>query len=222
MRVSAALESKLVLNAKRIKKVDIGAALTLKAFIEKLDRKIFPRSPAPVRISLEKSRARYIAAYCHRPFDSYSIFVRNLNESLKKEGTIASWYLLVEKEGTLKPTRPARRLALETIMASVAAHEVRHRIQKHFRPCLFEPKHERELNSDLSVNIRYITTALFDIMKKGYKREKQRKKYVRHRINHSEFDAMTVEWLAHQLLQQKFLLEKIVPLLYTGVRRELL
>ena len=211
-------ESEATLASKGIRKRGIDTALALKRSIGKLDKKIFPRAPASIQVSHRESKGRYFATYRSIPSDLYTIFAANLDAKFGEEGEEKEGILLfVEKDGILELADDTRDVSLESVIASMAAHEVRHRVQKHLKPGLFEPALVREFNLDLLANVRFVAGLLFREMKERYMREKQNKGYIKARINRIEFDATVVQIMALQIFHRSHSLEELVPLLYAGV-----
>ena len=116
----------------------------------------------------------------------------------EKEGIL----LFVEKDGILELADDTRDVSLESVIASMAAHEVRHRVQKHLKPGLFEPALVREFNLDLLANVRFVAGLLFLEMKERYVMEKQSGGYIKARINRIEFDATVVQIMALQIFHR--------------------
>ena len=208
-------ESEATLASKGIRKRGIDTALALKRSIGKLDKKIFPRAPASIQVSHRESKGRYFATYRSIPSDLYTIFAANLDAKFGEEED--GILLFVEKDGILKLADDTRDVSLESVIASMAAHEVRHRVQKHLKPGLFEPALVREFNLDLLANVRFVAGLLFLEMKERYVMEKQSGGYIKARINRIEFDATVVQIMALQIFHRSHSLEELVPLLYAGV-----
>ena len=178
-----------------------GWALQLKKFIEKLDRIIFQNMPA--RVSIRKaSKKNFKVAYTHPSRsggggDYYSVYIRELGIDI--EDGEEKLIMALQKSGRVKVLSPDKTPSPspEAIIVSLAAHEVRHRMQQHKKIQFLLQNLPRKQSSELL---------------------KEAKSYVDFCFNVSrlEKDAMILETMVLHNFRPGDPLKKILPLIRLG------
>jgi len=223
LQTPAASEIQASLKTKGVRREDIKTALDLKSFIEKLDFSFFPQASAPIRILHRLSRitkgvrAAYIHPRVKNATDSYVIFAPALHKRLEKEKSECT-LLLKNKGGEFILAESTKHIPPICMIAALAAHEVRHRVQQHFKPKLFDPKSLSERNpSDLLSNAVCVATLLIEEIRKSCKQRKERKHVMQMMTCRKELDALVIEITALHIFYQSHSIEKLIPLIRAGI-----
>lgn len=191
-----------ILKENKVKQADINAALALKEFIEKLDIIIFPKNPRRVSISPISCVSRCMACYIPRPSELYIVYAPELVRKVRQR--TKGW---------------PQRLPLGAVLAAVAAHEVRHRVQERHKPKLFKPEPKPKLGAnDIVADILQVVDLSLNRLKKRYEREGRSRNYVRLCTGRLEFDARVVETMVLYQLGEKHSLKKITPFIKVGMK----
>tara|TARA_B100001971_G_C18215420_1_gene553486 strand:+ start:238 stop:957 length:720 start_codon:yes stop_codon:yes gene_type:complete len=168
-------------------KDDIEIVLKLTKRISYLDKRIFPDNPAEfcfVRKNPEEFFAGFIKPRKNSKKRTYNIYIIGLAKMLRKEKSIG-WVLIREQK-----TRWRSRIikyTWEVLLLSIAAHEVRHRIQhdlsiKKLSPNDTDLVDDKFLGAIISFNETYFSEC----------RIGKSVKYINERLNPKEFDAKVI------------------------------
>jgi hypothetical protein len=222
MRNSALKRLMLVLKESGAKDEDINTALALKEKIEEVDKLVFPDNPCWVRISHRPSvdTEGYEGALACCNFglvDFYTIFAPDLDEAVKeiRDNTV----VFVENSNNgFDPMRPNEKLPIEAVMVAIAAHEIRHRIQKREKPLLFKPMSAKKFGSDIVANVRYMTKLIFNDRKEQYRSQGKSRNHSRIMTNSREVDANVVGMLALHIYIRNNSLEDVATTVRFGVK----
>lgn len=200
---------KTALRESGAKETDINTALALKKKIEKLDRIVFPGNHCWVHVSHrspENEDGDGLACCSLGPFDFYRVFVPNLAKSVKEHGNIISVFMGGNK----------KVFTFDTILVSIAAHEVRHRVQKRSKPRFFKVKSAKKFDTDVIANIRYLAKILFDEEMSRCRREGRNNDYVQTVAGPSEVDAKIVEMISLHVFNHNHSLEDVALMVKAG------
>jgi len=189
------------LKEKGVEERNIKMALALMKRIGALDRKIFPENPASFIFALKEDIPGDFAGFVRPEKDekerSYQITVKNIAEYIKEE------------EGKKVPIfGPERQLKFqkydkEQFLISVAAHEIRHRVQHDHSIKNFSPEDAKLVDDQL---LRYIIEFYeieFEEREKIYRRENKSEEFIKKKLGPKEFDAMVIEKFVANKLHKK-------------------
>lgn len=189
-------------NLKRegAKKEDIKLALAIMVRLETLDGMVFPENPVTINFSIKRHRFGYVAG--HFPDKSsetrYNIYLCGLVASLKEWKNSKSLWI----PGNRKDRRLVR-LTWDELLVSIAAHEVRHRVQFDYPLRKFSPRSSSLVKDEPLRSIIEFNELEFEERYKIYIREKKSKTFISERINRKEFDASTIERLVAHMVHRK-------------------
>ena len=175
-------------------------ALTIFVYLAALDRLVFPEDPVAINFSIRKHCSGFLVA--HHPNKNaetrYNIYVDGLAdlwEARKKERK--SW---------IPGNRRGHRLVKATreeLLVSLAAHEVRHRVQSDCSPKKFSPKSANLVKDKFIKSIIRFEALVLEEDRKTYNKENKSKFFIRGRINRKEFDATVIERLIASKIHRK-------------------
>lgn len=177
------------LKEKGVRKEDIEATLGLEKRISFLDRKIFPENPADINFALKRKSKDFAGFIIPEKDDdkerSYQIVVKGLARFLEKERNeeVAIFGL----DGKCKNEK---QYSLEFL---IAAHEVRHRVQRDKGIKQFSPEDAKLVKDQLLSNIIKFCEILFKEREKNYRKENKPEEFIRKKLSPKEFDAMVIE-----------------------------
>jgi len=181
------------LKKKGASREDIEIALELMVRISSLDELVFSKDESCL-ITLVPTRKHvygFPAAYSRANGDeeeTYLIFVNGIADFLKKEKSQKKMVITKEKgRNRLKLVPPT----WDGLLVPMAAHEVRHRVQRKLKVKKFSPK-AKPFDEVLKWTIEFYTIE-FEERKKIYIEEGKSQRYIKDRINPREFDASVIE-----------------------------
>lgn len=194
-RIQTPYEAKQELERKGVKKENAELASRLMALIGFLDQIIFSDNPAAFDFAFEKGRSENIAGFI-RPEEnkkerSYRIHVDDLSKLVNEE-----------KNKKILHLGPGRRIEREKyyndgeFFASIAAHEVRHRVQRDQKIKLFSPEDAKSRQSPLLSHIIDFCAEEFKEREKMYRKENKPEGFIKEKLGPKEFDASVIEVLA--------------------------
>ena len=174
---------------------DIEIALKLITRIGALDRKIFPDNPVTFSYTLKEPPEKEFVGFEIPEADEkerfYRIYLKNLartvNNRIKEE--LLPFFKLGEEKKQIKLLKHKP----EEFLLSVAAHEVRHRVQKDFSLEPLSPDSARSIENQLLKSIIEYRELEFEEIKKILIREKKSEEYISYRMRPDEFDAKVIE-----------------------------
>lgn len=197
------------LREKGMKEEDIEKALELEVRIGILDREVFPENPAPLELiadrGVKNNLAMYIPYVPRTKQECYVIFVKILSENLrllKREIKLITY----NRAGKIPEFSRAPSYTWEELLLSLAAHEVRHRIQYNLSIRQFSPQDAPLVDDRLLKHIIMLNEAEFRQRKKIYRSKENRSEgYIREKLSAEEFDASVVGMLvAHKVHRKDF------------------
>ena len=212
--MSTLKELKKELKEKGAKKEDIKVALRMLVCLAGLDRLVFPENPATVNFSIGKYRLGFFTAHrlpSEQTEARYNIYINGLAKSLREEKKEGLWILNVSKN-QFRPMRPT----WEELLVHIAAHEVRHRVQRDCSLKKFSPKSANLVKDELLKSTIKFNELVFEESRNIYIGENRSKAYIKGRINRKEFDARVIERLIAAKIHRKNikdLLEEIVSVI---------
>jgi hypothetical protein len=190
--LSTLKEIRKELKDKRYKKEDINMAFAISRRLETLDRMVFPENPSPIGFSMRKNRFGFLAAHGPPEKDTglrYFIHVEGINELVHEEKN-KKWFFIPKNSN-----REAKlvRFTWEELLVSVAAHEVRHRVQHDCSIKKFSPRSACLIEDHILRSVIEFNKKEFEKREQIYIRDNEPKVYIKNRINRKEFDASTIE-----------------------------
>lgn len=196
MRQARAKKFKAMLKANGLKQVDINMAFKLAGFIEKLDKLVFPENPSWVQITHRSTEDDLTACCNFGPIDSYTIPVPGLNNKIKLFREFAPVFVkTVEEKYQLASI--GNKLPVDAVLVSIAAHEVRHLVQKRRRPKkLFKAKLFKNPGSDIIAHIRSWARDEANRVRRYAKKVNSKDDCIMDRVNPKEIDANIIEMLS--------------------------
>jgi len=177
-------------------------AFVISRRLEKLDRMVFPENPSPIGFTIIKNRFGFLAA--HGPLEQntglrYYIYIEGINE-LAHEEKKKKWFFIPENSNS-KPK--LIRFTWEELLVSVAAHEVRHRVQADCSIKKFSPRSICLVENHILRSVIEFNKKEFEKREKIYIRDNKPKAYIKNRINRKEFDASTIEIFVTNKIHKK-------------------
>jgi len=198
-------KSKLV--EKGISEEDIDIAARLASAIALLDSLVFPYSNGETfEIGFNHKReAENFAEYrprTRKEKDGYLIFTRGLFEKLSEEAE--HYYLFDSNRGfsSLSNSSFEGGCSLDEMIVSVAAHEVRHKLQFN-RPELgrFSRRGISLIRAPLVRAVVYFEHSVFRERRKIYIKEERPKSFIRRKLSRIEFDAHVVDRMVGSIIR---------------------
>lgn len=190
------------LQEKGVERENIEAALALMKRMGFLDRKIFPENPAAFNFALKENSSGDFAGFIRPEKDgkerSYQICVKDLAECFKEE-----------KSKKVPIFGPERQLKLKKyqnegqFLISIAAHEVRHRIQHDNFIRKFSPEDTKLVQDPLLRNIIKFYGIEFKEREKIYLKEGKSEEFIKEKLGPKEFDAMVIEKFVANKMHEK-------------------
>jgi len=168
-----------------------------------LDRKIFPENIAGFNSILNKDPYESVAGLIVPDKDetkrTYRITTKGLADELEEEKDKKVPIFRSEKQLSLEPY-----CWNEQLLFLIAAHEVRHRIQRDKNIEKFSPKDAKLIDDWLLQSIIEFYEIEFKEREKIYQRENKSNEFIKRKFNPAEFDATVIHCLVVNKMQEKF------------------
>lgn len=184
------------LESKGARNEDIEMALAVLVRLEAIDRMVFPKNTAIINFSIGKGRFGHPIGHNKRKA-KYNIYLDGLANFFQEEK---------RKKCLWIPKRPKSlllRATQEELLISIAAHEVRHRVQSDCSIKKFSSKNVDLIKDKLLRAVVRFNILEFEEREKIYIRDKESKAFIKDRINRREFDASVIERLVAIKVHQK-------------------
>ena len=195
------------LRREGFKKEDIQNALLLLEIISFLDHMVFPDKPLGFAFIRKKDSYGAWAGYCpgnEIEEESYCIHMPGLSRSLKSAKKTRRHIFVFRSEKISRPLegRLAPLYTWEEFLFSIAAHEVRHRIQAVLNTKKFSRRCMHHCVDPLKGIIEYITL-LFKYEGEVLEKRGKSEEHIKSKTNLKEFDARVIEYLVAHSIRER-------------------
>lgn len=194
-----------------VNKSEINTILRLRNLIIFFDDRVFSMH-IPIRLISGTTNRTDVACYgpkTKKQEEHYGIFIPNIKKFMRAERRNRNIIDFLTRNSSYDDCPHPLN---DEILIRVAAHEVRHRLQKHsIRK--FKRMHVHSVKHPFLRKVIRWVHLLFVEDAKIYREEGKSKKFIRHKINPLEFDAKVIECCIEAVVQGKEILGKDIHLL---------